>query len=304
MSERQDLSHWDSAVHNICGSFATRVHRDIPFVGDIRLHNHGGLEVAHIQTNAERVIRDKLACRDDRYCFLILQTDGTMGFAATNGDEMALKPGDIALIDSSFEFSMLPQGLIQQISVHLPRSMAQSVITGQQPFHKLAGSGISVQTLRSILQQLRFADSQFGASSLDACAIQQAIAALLPAAVQASRQDAVPLKLLAEQHIQRLLQDHRLSPEFLATEMGISRRTLYRLFEEDGESIAQRILHLRLQQASSELQQNESKLSITEIAYRWGFSDVSQFSRAFKREMGMSPRDYRGQQQNSELLIL
>jgi AraC-like DNA-binding protein len=33
--------------------------------------------------------------------------------------------------------------------------------------------------------------------------------------------------------------------------------------------------------------------SITEIASRLGFSTVHNFSRAFKREIGVSPRSYR-----------
>ena len=37
----------------------------------------------------------------------------------------------------------------------------------------------------------------------------------------------------------------------------------------------------------------ESELSVTDIVYRTGFSDSSNFSRLFKREMNMSPVAYR-----------
>jgi AraC-like DNA-binding protein len=33
---------------------------------------------------------------------------------------------------------------------------------------------------------------------------------------------------------------------------------------------------------------------VADIAFRWGFSDLSHFSRAFKARFGMSPRDCRG----------
>ena len=36
-----------------------------------------------------------------------------------------------------------------------------------------------------------------------------------------------------------------------------------------------------------------SHLAITEIAYLLGFSDASNFTRAFRRWFGVSPRDYR-----------
>ena len=37
----------------------------------------------------------------------------------------------------------------------------------------------------------------------------------------------------------------------------------------------------------------QSAISITEAAYLLGFSEVSNFTRAFKRWTGKSPRDYR-----------
>ncbi len=298
MRETESLSHWDYAVKDICGTFATRIHPHIPFIGNITLRNHGGLEIAHIETNAERVLRSKLACRDDRYCFLILQTHGVMGFVASNGDELSLAPGDMLLIDSSHEFAMLPQGLIQQLSFHLPREKLRHITTPKRAFHKLDYHSISALSLRGILQQLRFSDVHFGAKPQDAEALQQAIIALLTAALGQPSAPEFSLRDQAEQHIRRLIADHRLCPEKIASEMGISRRSLYRLFQQEGGSIAQHILDLRLNNAAADLQyRGQDALSVTDIAFRWGFNDVSQFSRAFKREMGLSPSAYRQQAQ-------
>ncbi|MDO6683257.1 transcriptional regulator FeaR [Oceanobacter sp. 5_MG-2023] len=294
MHPQSDLAHWESSVHAICGNFSTHPQRHIPFLGSIQLSNLGGLEVAHIETNAHRVERDYKATQDDRYCFLILQTGGIMGFSACNGEELALKPGEIVLIDSSWRFNMLPQGLIQQTSVHLPRTLVQNLLPGKQPFHKLSSNGISTQMLRNMMQQLRYSNTHFGAADSEGMALQQALASLLQPALNLHEQAPSSLRALAEQHIVRLLQDHRLSPERLADEMHISRRTLYRLFESEGQSIAHRILTLRLDRCSAELEwPGNDALSITDIAFKWGFSDVSQFSRAFKRERGISPREYR-----------
>jgi AraC-like DNA-binding protein len=34
-------------------------------------------------------------------------------------------------------------------------------------------------------------------------------------------------------------------------------------------------------------------VTVSEIAHRWGFPDHANFTRAFHRAYGMSPRDYR-----------
>jgi AraC-like DNA-binding protein len=34
-------------------------------------------------------------------------------------------------------------------------------------------------------------------------------------------------------------------------------------------------------------------VSITETCFRWGFNDSATFSRAFRAEFGVSPREYR-----------
>lgn len=66
------------------------------------------------------------------------------------------------------------------------------------------------------------------------------------------------------------------------------RRKFKRLY---GMSPQSYILHSRLSKASDMLSQTE--LSCTEIAFRCGFNDSAQFSRMFKKQFGISPREFR-----------
>lgn len=287
---------WKDRVSQICGDFRTTADPRLPFIGNIRRRDHDGLEVAHIQTNARRVFHPASDSQNDQNCFLILQTLGCMGVRDQQMGEILLRPGEMVLLDSGRAFDLLPQGLIHQISVHLPRQALQAALAGTPVGGKLSQSCISGQMLRSILQQLTYGDSSFSARQGDGVALQSALSALLSPALGglSASEHALPLRMLAEQHIRRLLQDYRLTPERLADEMNISRRTLYRLFEPEGKSIAQYILGLRIERASYDLADVSDKaLSVTEIAFKWGFSDVSQFSRAFKRLKGLPPREWR-----------
>lgn len=290
-----DIDVWEDRVSQICGNFRTTRNPQIPFIGDIQRRNHDGLEVAHIQTNASRVQHPAGSLQNDQHCFLILQTHGTMGLRHAQG-EFVLRPGEMALLDSGRPYDMLPQGLMQQMSVHLPRSLLAQVLPRDSGFAKLSQGCISGQILRNILQQLACRDEAFGAQQGDGQALQGALSALLHPALKTltDAEDGAPLRMLAEQHIRRLLPDYRLTPERLAEEMAISRRSLYRLFESEGQSLSRYILGLRIERAAAELSL-DAESSVTEIAFRWGFSDVSRFSRAFKRLKGMSPREWRQQ---------
>ena len=80
----------------------------------------------------------------------------------------------------------------------------------------------------------------------------------------------------------------------LARSVGISRRGLYLRFEKHlGSSPLQEILRQRIAKAKSLL--TGTTLPLAKIAELSGFGDPYSFSRAFRRETGMSPREHRQQ---------
>lgn len=75
---------------------------------------------------------------------------------------------------------------------------------------------------------------------------------------------------------------------------GISRRTIQALFEEAGTSFSVYVREQRLQRAQDLLSTSEmAHRSISEIAYKVGFGDLSYFNRSFRRRFGMTPGDAR-----------
>jgi AraC-like DNA-binding protein len=73
---------------------------------------------------------------------------------------------------------------------------------------------------------------------------------------------------------------------------GVSRSSLYRMFEPYG-GVARYIQQQRLRRAHDLLADPDCAQTITSIAYDFCFSDPSSFSRAFRAEYGYSPRDLR-----------
>ena len=81
-----------------------------------------------------------------------------------------------------------------------------------------------------------------------------------------------------------------LSPHRLATELGVSRGHLWRVFNSVlGISPAEYLLERRMEQAKRELAAGRP---VTAVASLCGYNEVSSFRRTFKNYVGVSPSEY------------
>lgn len=94
------------------------------------------------------------------------------------------------------------------------------------------------------------------------------------------------------QIIERHFDDEQFGVDLLASEAGMSvsqlNRKLRALIDQPA---GQLIRSLRLQRAADLLKQNSG--TVAEICYKVGFNDQSYFSRAFKKQFGCSPSEYK-----------
>lgn len=81
------------------------------------------------------------------------------------------------------------------------------------------------------------------------------------------------------------------SQEMLAMHMHTSVSTLRRRFKREGVTYKDVVTSAKMQAAITLLLQTDRQ--ITEISQELGFSDASNFSSAFKRHTGLSPREFR-----------
>jgi AraC-like DNA-binding protein len=88
------------------------------------------------------------------------------------------------------------------------------------------------------------------------------------------------------------LHDTELDVAHIADAHYISRRFLYELFEPFEETPGEHLRRLRLHRAAA-LLASSSGGTVLEVAARCGFADATTFTRAFHREFGMLPREYR-----------
>ena len=127
----------------------------------------------------------------------------------------------------------------------------------------------------------------------------QGVLALIAAAslpsLEAAGRGAPPLAsfVTIRRYIDKSLQAPGLNADSLAKTFGLSRASLYRLFEPVG-GIAAYIRAARLQRAYREIVDAEfADRRIGPVAYGLGFKNVSAFNRLFRQEFGASPRELR-----------
>jgi AraC family transcriptional regulator, positive regulator of tynA and feaB len=185
----------------------------------------------------------------------------------------------------------------------VPHTIARMVFLPAAMLKPLLGNRIIVGPADSAEVRLLMAHANM---------IHETVADLSPAGAQAARaamvelakavaagrfDDAEPqlvpvLAQAAKDLANRRLADPELSPAALAGELNISVRTLQRAFAVTGESVAAYIRRRRLAEARRALAVPSGRLSVSELAAYWQFSDSSHFIRAFKSHYGQTPAEY------------
>jgi len=96
------------------------------------------------------------------------------------------------------------------------------------------------------------------------------------------------------------LADPSLSLNMVAGKYKVSSRYIQKLFESGGISFVNYVRVRRLERCRCELGNPEYRhLSVSDICFRWGFNDAGHFSRTFRTAFGITPREYRRQQEEA-----
>ncbi|MFW6223080.1 MAG: response regulator, partial [Bacteroidota bacterium] len=99
-----------------------------------------------------------------------------------------------------------------------------------------------------------------------------------------------------------LIEGHMNDPDFsvedFSSELGLSRAQLYRKIKAiTGRTISEFVRAMRLRYSAQLLK--EGRLHINEIMYRVGFSSQSYFTKCFRQQYGISPKEYANQDKDS-----
>ena len=95
----------------------------------------------------------------------------------------------------------------------------------------------------------------------------------------------------ARKFIDQNLHDQELTPDLVAKSLNLSLRQLNRLFENEPLSLMELVMQRRLEGARADLLKHRG-ISISDLAYKWGFKNLAHFSRRFSERFGACPSHY------------
>ena len=275
------------------------------FEGDLNLWATERYALSEITCSRVKLLRTPetiVRSRIDHFAVSLLPCGRLAGLAGPT--EVDAEAGDVFFIDLAqpvnLQCSIYGDATVV-ITLWVPRPRLLRSISDEHALHGLGIKGASPAgaLVGASLQALAAQASRASAQEMDALAngvielAANAIAPILQAAAPSGV--AVPLAsfVTVRRFIDRNLASPKLGPDMIAKNFGLSRASLYRLFERAG-GIAAYIRKRRLEQVFHEIAAPEfANQRIGHIANRFGFTNVSAFSRLFRVTFGMSPREAR-----------
>lgn len=252
------------------------------------------VEVAAVPLTLERSRRDVATAEHDMLTVGLLLEGSSVQQQA--GRAASLGPSDLVLIDSRAPFVIDYDRPFRQLMITFPRAQllarlphADALVATRLDGTKGVGAvaGAMLRTLHAERARVGDAGPTLVEHALDLVAL-----ALGATPTEAAKEH----RRLARVHafIEQNLGDAALSPAHIASKTGVSVRYLHRLFEGTGTTVSGFLWRRRLERSRAALVDPRRRAqSITEIAFAFGFSDASHFSKAFSRAFGESPSECR-----------
>jgi|SRR5688572_31987800 AraC family transcriptional activator of tynA and feaB len=208
----------------------------------------------------------------------------------------ASRPLDISFLDRSTTiFVTIPRKALQ---ARIGQGTTCGAVSKSHPVAGLAADFIVMLADRADALDERV-KARLAAQALDLIALTLTVGDANPTLSSPRSTMLIRLKSMIDARIS----DPALRPADVAAAAGISVRYANALLAEENTSVERYILHRRLEHCRRALEDPlQAHRMIGDIAFSWGFSDLSHFSRRFRAQFGMAPGELRrhSQQQNDE----
>ena len=301
VAPKERIPYWKDLIWQLLGRLRSEARSEGEFRGRLLHCDAGDVKLCRLSASSHRVARTPDLIRQDDRGFLkvVFQLEGTTWFEQ-GGRKTLLQPGEWSIYDTMKSYTVSNNGDIEQLVLMAPREKILAAHLNPdellvQRYDARNGIGrIAGELLHKAFEEIETCSPE------SADAIGDAIAQLLRQSLmeRAGRPTSLSLREALRDriktYIHRNLRDPDLSLDRIAAALRCSKRNLHKAFSNDGATLSDTIWRLRLERCRRDLAAPACAWkSITEIAYSWGFSSSTHFSKAFREAYGTSPKLYR-----------
>ncbi|SDO33110.1 AraC family transcriptional regulator [Geodermatophilus sp. DSM 45219] len=291
----QAFARWQDLISDTFVPLVAAPTTGRPFRGRIVHSTVGQVQLTTVRAGGQHVRRTPrlIARSPEEYVLASIQVAGR-GEVSQSGRTALLHPGGMAFYDSTRPYTLQFPAGFEQLVVQVPRRGLPAAAVERATGVALAAdsSGRLVADFFRGLAHLSTTDP-VGAAALAPHAIGLLTSALCLAAGSSPLPGPSALdreRVLA--HLAAHFADPRLDADTVARACHLSRRTLFRLFEHEPESLGDVLRRLRVSGAQR-LLRTEPRLPLAAVAARCGFGGGAQLHRAFRGLTGTTPAAYR-----------
>jgi AraC-like DNA-binding protein/mannose-6-phosphate isomerase-like protein (cupin superfamily) len=303
---RDRFDYWHEVACRNYGSHDSQAEHRLKFNGVLQagaLADIGLTLVEHSPLSFARTPRHIAHATDD-HLFVCRQLAGALALEQ-NGREVVLEAGDVVLIDPLLPYvgRVCSDVNTNSLVLKVPRRALEARIgrTGEMVARSLKSGGAEASLTSSFLAMSPSYAGRMRPAAEDIVKEQvlDLIAVSLTNVMGTHRPRLSSAHSLALMNVRAAIEtrltDPALDAAAVAAAAGIGVRYANAVLAREGTSIMRLIQARRLERCRRVLEDPlQAHRTLSEIAYGWGFSDMTHFSRRFKAAYGVLPSEYRG----------
>ncbi len=257
----------------------------------------GDLSVSHMHVDAQSIELppDRVADYSRSTVHFVFPVAGHFHIEQ-RGRNVILSPEKWGFYDPSIGFKSANDDPVELLVLAAPRTTMLGCTVGlegrtAQCFSSETGSARVAKDYLASLLGARGVLSPRTSTELIAVAAQLVRLSILENVGQPSKANQrALLRRRIQDYVERNLRDPDLSIDSIAAVHNCSKRYVHKIFSANGQTLGNYIRLARLERCRRDLSRAElTHLSITEIAFSWGFQHQAHFSRVFRDHFNVAP---------------
>jgi AraC-like DNA-binding protein len=294
LAPKKQIQFWTDALTELCGQFDVDPLQASSLEARINYTTVSRLKLCQIEASQHRIAHtvSRTPSSEHPYVKILFQTHG-ISYFEQSGRHIEVMPGDCLAYDVSCPHTIVSPSLTRHEVVIVPKELLQ-----ERGFRlsKMSACKLSARTgtgrIAHDFVHAAFDEaaklSPYNAIGVADSLIDLLLLPLREADTAFDRGGAEATYIRAQFFIREHLRDPELSIDQISAALGCSKRYLHMLFSDRGMTVSDYIWRARLQHCRQELETQAGK-TITDVAFSWGFSSSSHFSRVFRKYFGIMP---------------